>query len=153
MDLVSVTAYSPTDLDTVATQLAAMSPWSVLGYSVTTLTAYLQTTQPGKYSFDIRSAGERIGILVVREPWLRGVYIELFAVFPTACQQGIGSQVIARLEEIYRSKSANLWALVSDFNTNAQHFYRRNGFVETGVLEDFVCAGHNEILIRKRLRY
>jgi ribosomal-protein-alanine N-acetyltransferase len=42
--------------------------------------------------------------------------------------------------------------LCSDFNTEAQRFYRRAGYEQVGALPDYVVPGVAELIFRKRLR-
>ena len=42
-------------------------------------------------------------------------------------------------------------ALVSDFNTDAQHFYERHGYVRAGALAGLVLPDVTELIYWKRL--
>jgi ribosomal protein S18 acetylase RimI-like enzyme len=135
----------------IGARLARMEPWRALGYGQDQLAAYLRESQPDRFRYLIRSGEETLGLLVVRHPWLRGVYIELLAVFPECQGSGVGSTALRCLESLFSDRTANLWLLVSSFNQAAQRFYRRHGFLPIGTIEDFVVPGKDEILMRKRL--
>jgi ribosomal protein S18 acetylase RimI-like enzyme len=135
----------------IAGRLARMDPWSTLGYGRGLLTAYLRDDKPDRLVYLIRSGGETVGLVVLRYPWLRGVYIELLAVFPEFQGGGLGRLAIRFIETRFSGLAPNLWLLVSSFNDAAQSFYRRNGFCPIGTIEDFVVAGKDEILMRKRI--
>jgi ribosomal protein S18 acetylase RimI-like enzyme len=56
---------------------------------------------------------------------------------------------LAQVESLAFARGKNLFACVSDFNTGARRFYRRQGFVEVGPLPDLLVSGSAEILLRK----
>jgi diamine N-acetyltransferase len=137
--------------DAIGTRLARMDPWLTLGYRQELLAAYLRDDQSDRLRYLIKIADETVGLVVVRYPWLRGVYIELLAVFPECQGSGLGSSAIGFIETRFGGLAPNLWLLVSSFNEAAQRFYQRNGFRPIGTIEDFVVTGKDEILMRKRL--
>ena len=141
-----------TELAAHAARLAAMEPWSRLGYRAEGLLVLLSSHQPDRQSFLIQRGGHPAGVLVLRDPWWRGIYIELFAVYPEAQQQGVGRAALDLIEARRRPGRDNLWLLVSGFNSAAQAFYRRQGFEFVGHLPDLLASGEDEILMRKRLR-
>ena len=141
-----------TELAAHAARLAAMEPWSRLGYRAEGLLALLSSHPPDRQSFLIQRGGRPAGVLVLRDPWWRGIYIELFAVYPEAQQQGVGRAALDLIEARRRPGRDNLWLLVSGFNSAAQTFYRRQGFELVGQLPDLLASGEDEILMRKRLR-
>lgn len=136
----------------LAQNLVQMQPWQTLGYSTETLKNYLLRSDPALYRFVITVSEQVVGTVGVRYPWLRGAYLELLAVYPSQQGQGIGRIVINWLAEELRSTSSrNLWTLVSSFNTPAQDFYQRLGFITIGQLDDFIVPGYGEIFLRKVL--
>ena len=46
--------------------------------------------------------------------------------------------------------SADVFLLVSDFNTTAQAFYRRLGYEQVGAIPGYVVPGITELIFRKR---
>jgi len=149
--LQAVPALDPDAGQTLAESLARMDPWLTLGYSAESLARGLATPDPGLTRHLILRGGETLGLVAVRCPWLRGAYIELFAVLPGSQGQGIGEQVLGRLEQEYRGRTSNLWLLVSGFNAGARRFYERQGFHAIGVIPDLVAQGQDEVLMRKVL--
>lgn len=138
-----------TDIIGISEQLAQMHPWQTMNYSVATLENYLRRKDACLYQYAIVTE-TLAGVLCVRYPWLRGVYIELVAIFPTQQGLGIGHDLMEWLATQLTS-NANLWALVSRINPKARQFYQQEGFVEIGELQDFVFEGYHEILLRKLL--
>lgn len=131
--------------------LAGMDPWATLGYSAETLARGLTRVHPDLTRYLAVRGGETLGLATIRYPWLRGAYIELFAVLPGAQGQGLGDSLLGHVEERYRGGTRNLWLLVSGFNVRARRFYERHGFSPVGSIPDLVVPGFDEILMRKRL--
>ncbi len=142
------------EIITVSQTIAQMEPWLTLNYSAQTLTNYLNRQESALHQYGIVVPEQQVvGVICVRYPWLRGAYIELFAIYHSQQGQGIGRDIVNWLtsELTQNSNLPNLWALVSSFNHEAQHFYQKNGFVEIGQINDFVVAGYDEVLLRKNL--
>lgn len=79
-------------------------------------------------------------------------YLKRFAVDPAFAGQGVGSRLLDRLEAaLLAQQQRELFLLVSDFNLDAQHFYRRHGYAEIGRVSELVLPGVTELLLRKRL--
>lgn len=151
LELLRVPALEPASAANIAGVLAQMEPWARLGYTAEALSRGLQTQHPDLLRYLLLRAGETLGLATVRYPWLRGAYIELFAVLPAAQAQGVGKAMLRHLEASYRESTGNLWLLVSAFNARALRFYRDRGFAPIGTIPDLVIAGEDEILMRKRL--
>jgi GNAT superfamily N-acetyltransferase len=134
----------------LAARLATMPPWSTLGYTAASLEQYLTRADAALHRFRIDVDGGAAGVLCVRQPWLRGPYIELIGLDAAGRGRGIGADLIAWLAA-EAAPARNIWALVSDFNQPARRFYDRLGFAAVGTLADLVAPGCNEILLRKRL--
>jgi ribosomal protein S18 acetylase RimI-like enzyme len=136
----------------IAEQLARLHPWLTLGYSATGLRNYLSSDDAHLKRYAIMQAGEVAGVVCVRYPWLRGIYLELIGIFPPAQQRGIGGQVMKWLEnQVNGQSNGNVWALVSEFNWPARQFYQHCGFVTIGVIDSLVKKDFNEILVRKQV--
>jgi len=131
--------------------LATMDPWLTLGYSSENLLKLLRRKDSALSRYWVLLSQEPAGVVCVRNPWLRGPYLELLAVFSPYQNMGIGSQIMRWIEEQARPKSGNVWVLVSSFNGRARKFYRSNGFYEITTLPDLVKPGYDEILLRKTL--
>jgi diamine N-acetyltransferase len=139
------------DVDLVSEILSSMEPWQTLGYTKSCLQAYLCSLDPSLRRYVLWKAEKIIGVVGVRFPWLRGPYLELLAVFPSAQGGGIGRQIIRWMEFECQATSKNIWTVTSEFNENARKFYRKTSFVEVATLPDLVTNGFNEILLRKAI--
>ncbi len=135
----------------IAEVLSRMPPWRTLGYYAEHLGRFLLHDDPGFFRYAIMAHNDKIGAVCVRQPWLKGSYLELLGIFEPFQGMGVGREVIAWMERCTRPAAKNLWALVSDFNSNARAFYRKMGFVEAASLPGLVKPGRAEILIRKIL--
>ena len=136
----------------LARELHAIEPWRKLGYSERAFAALMTTREA---EVEVRAIVRNdicCGLTIVRNNWLFGPYLRIFAVLPAVQNSGIGSQALDQLCREAAAKGArNLWACVSGFNPGARHFYERNNFETIGKLEDLVIAGEDEFLIRRRL--
>lgn len=82
----------------------------------------------------------------------RGAYLRLICVRPDLQGQGLGLALLEACEEAARARGQEtLMLLVSDYNARAQSFYRRCGYVQAGVLAEYVLPGVDELLFWKRL--
>ena len=132
--------------------LSGIDPWGRLGFAPSVLTAYLDKQESALTVYAIEVAGVLAGAVALRQPWLRGPYLELMAIVPTHQKRGLGRMVLDwAMDTAKASGAGNFWACVSAFNDPARAFYRRLGFVEVTSLDDLVQDGEAEILLRKRL--
>ncbi|MFZ1537901.1 MAG: GNAT family N-acetyltransferase [Chromatiaceae bacterium] len=149
LEFLAVAALEPGLAAVIGNALAGMDPWKTLGYGAEALAHGLESPHPEVTRYLAMRSGEPQGLVVVRYPWLRGAYIDLFAVLPAAQGRGIGGAALEFLESSYRGRTTNLWLLVSGFNSGARRFYEQHGFRPIGVIEDLVVAGQDEVLLRK----
>lgn len=132
----------------LAAKLAEMEPWRGLGSTVSGLERYLTRDDCALTRHAILHQGVLSGVMTVREPWLRGAYLELFALCDGCQGQGLGQAIIGWLAARTTRTAPNLWVTVSASNDRARRFYARQGFVPVGDLPDLVRDGCTEILLR-----
>ena len=131
--------------------LVASEPWRTLGYSTDEWNRRFEAL----VADDAREADvvehDRLpaGIAIVRRGFLLGDYLELFAIAPSMRQIGLGRALLAHVEQRVLSRAKNFFLCVSDFNTGAREFYRRQGYHEVGAIDDLIVSGYAEILMRK----
>ncbi len=154
-DLGSVTLCAITAAEAVllGAGFAAIDPWRRANYSDTALAGYLSRHEPGGNRFAIHAEGALAGAVSIREPWLRGPYLEFLGLLPQAQGRGIGAAVMRWFETQAPAGASSLWVLCSDFNTGALAFYERHGFGQVATLDGLIGAGFDEILLRKRLTH
>lgn len=140
---------TPKDFEPVA---AWMAPLSLLQrYGLTPLRAVAQFQQ-AQFQGDVLltvDAGSPIGVawLMPAGAFGRSAYLRLIAVHPDYAGHGIGA---ALLDTVETHASGGLFLLVSDFNTDAQRFYHRQGYTQIGAIPDYVVAGITELIFWKR---
>lgn len=82
----------------------------------------------------------------------RGAYLRLLCLRSGQQGRGLGRELLTACEDAARARHQNsLMLLVSDYNLRAQAFYRRCGYVQAGVLAEYVLPGVDELLFWKRL--
>lgn len=145
----SIRPMRPEDRDTVVRLLAGSDPWKTLGYNDKDWRRIFCPIPQGRESFVAEADGQVTGIAIIRQKFLLGDYLELLGVAGWARHQGTGTQLLAHVEALVFARTKNLFACVSDFNTGARDFYRKQGFQEIGPMPNFLIPGSAEILLRK----
>jgi GNAT superfamily N-acetyltransferase len=79
----------------LAARLVTMDPWRTLEYRADALAAHLSRPDSSFHRLTVRSSGHPAGLLALRYPWLRGVYLELLALFPPYQGLGLGREIMA----------------------------------------------------------
>ena len=129
--------------------LADSDPWKRLGYQACDWESYFTPLPQGRDSYVVDQSDKAAGIAVVRQKFLLGDYIELLGVADWARGKGLGGLLLAHVEATVFARAKNLFACVSDFNDQARHFYKRQGYQEIGPMPNFLIPGSTEILLRK----
>ena len=134
----------------MAEKIAAMPPWSVMGYPAEALARFLAGNDGGVSRYLIEAEDAEAGAVSIRFPWLKGPYLELLALLPPFQGQRLGASIMAWFEHRALELGArNLWVCASSINEGALRFYRAHGFVATASLPGLVADGYDEILLRK----
>jgi [ribosomal protein S18]-alanine N-acetyltransferase len=149
MSGLSIRPMRPEDRDTVIQLLADSDPWKTLGYDQNDWSRIFCPVPQGRESFVAEGDGQIMGIAIVRQKFLLGDYLELLGVAGWARHRGTGRQLLAYVEAFVFARTKNLFACVSDFNTGARDFYRKQGYQEIGPMPNFLIPGSAEILLRK----
>jgi len=143
----------PLDLascQSLAEAIAAVPPWSTMNYPADAMARFLVSSADGAYRYRIEAGGEPAGAVSIRQPWLKGPYLELLAILPPFQNRGIGADILHWFErEALRAEARNLWVCASGFNERALRFYQRHGFGQVAALPGLVGDGYTEILLRK----
>lgn len=137
------------DRATVIELLAGSDPWKGLGYQAKDWDNYFTPLPQGRDSYVVDQDGRVAGIAVVRQKFLLGDYLELLGVADWARGKGLGGRLLGHVEAVVFARTKNLFACVSDFNDQARHFYKRQGYQEIGPMPNFLIPGSAEILLRK----
>lgn len=132
---------------------AGIAPWTRYQPGAATLTTLFTPAADNAIRMTPRTdAGEPAGILVLRQPWLAGPYVQFLAVAPQHQGRGLGAAMLAWCEaEARAAGQRNLWICAATFNEGAERLYRRFGFEAVAMLEDLLKDGFHETFMRKRL--
>lgn len=141
----------PADAGLLGENLAAIDPWAAYRATPAMLAAFFAASEEDCCRRAIHVGGALAGVVVVRQPWLHGPYLQFLGIVPGQQSSGVGSAVLAWMEREAGPTTRNLWLCVTASNTRAQAFYARHGFVRTASLDALVADGMDEILMRKRL--
>lgn len=138
--------------ETLAKQLSDILPWSKLALGEQSLLAHFKRDDPALSRFSIHLGEELIGAISVREPWLKGPYLELLGLLPCVQRQGLGTTLMRWFEHQAPDSTRSLWLLCSDFNVDAFAFYQKQGYQKTCMIESLYEEGFDDFLMRKRLK-
>ncbi len=78
-------------------------------------------------------------------------YLRLIGVHPNFARRGVGAALLMRTEQLALAFSKDMFLLVSDFNQEAQRFYRQHGYTQVGAIAGYVLPDVTELIFRKRL--
>jgi ribosomal-protein-alanine N-acetyltransferase len=147
----SIRSYKPDDLSAVVRLLGDLDPWKRLVYTDSDWERLFETPLQGREAFVIEAGGSVVGVGVLRQRFLFGDYLELFAIAASAQGRGYGRALLAHLESVVFRRAKNLFVCVSDFNHQARRFYERNGYTEIGPILHLLIPSSSEILLRKSI--
>ena len=145
----TIRAMEPEDRSAVVALLQDSDPWKQLGYRAGDWDLYFAPIPQGRDSYVAGLEGRVAAIAVVRQKFLLGDYLELFAVADWTRGKGLGKRLLEHVESVVFARASNLFACVSDFNTQARAFYQKLGYQEIGPLPNLLIPGSAEILLRK----
>ena len=78
-----------------------------------------------------------------------GGYIKALGIHKQYRRKGIGTALMRFAEKRIFRHWPNVFLLVSDFNVQAQRFYKQLGYSKVGFIPDAVIRGHGEWIYRK----
>lgn len=140
---------SPKDKKSAAELMAASDPWLKLGlrarHCLKTFSA------PFRETYAARAGKELAGFVVITMYGTFRGYIQVLFVAPGYRGKGLGEELMKFAEKKIFASSPNVFLCVSSFNKGARRFYRRRGYTQAGLLEDFLIKGSDELLMRKTI--
>lgn len=150
------------DIAPCATIMAATPLWQQYGVTVQSATERLSAGLRRMHEPDVESSAVRLFVAesessgaigfvwaVRRGAFDRSGYISLLAVEAAGRGGGFGAALLNTAED-YLRPTPDVILLCTDFNTSAQRFYERHGYVRVGVLPDYIMPGVAELIYRKR---
>ena len=147
----TIRSYKPDDFAAVVRMLGDLDPWKRLNYNASDRERLFEMPLQGREAFVIEAGGSVVGVGVLRQRFLFGDYLEIFAIASSAQGRGYGRALLAHVEGVVFRRAKNLFVCVSDFNHQARRFYARNGYTEIGPILHLLIPGSSEILLRKTI--
>ncbi len=141
----------PDDRAAVIGILTGSRPWIQLGFTAQDWDRIFAPLPQGRDCYVMECRGEVAGVAVLRPKFLFGDYLELLGIAPAWKGKGLGRRLLAHIESVTFARGKNLFACVTDFNTDARGFYTKQGFIEIGRLDNLLVNGSAEILLRKTI--
>ena len=131
----------------IASEMAVSDPWLKLGMDKHQCKAAFEGVCKEAY---VARVGDAIaGVVIIQICGSFKGYIQTLFVSKAFRSQGIGSQLLGYVEKRILEISPNVFICVSAFNHDARRLYERKGYLQVGILHDFVKAGFDELLLRK----
>jgi diamine N-acetyltransferase len=149
-----LSALAPEEAPFLALALAVIEPWARYPISAETLAALFRPSTDGGIRLAVRCSDyvKPIGVVLIRQPWLVGPYMQFLAVLPGAQGAGHGRAILNWFEAEARAAGLrNIWICAASFNAGALRLYETCGFERATVLDDLVKPGFDEVLMRKKL--
>lgn len=139
------------EIGPVANWMAQLTPWRELDYSSDRLRRIMEAELGNTFVAVAPGESSPVGLLVARPQGAFGQpYLVLLAVRGDYHRLGVGASLLKWWERRECAAGArNLFLCVSRFNTTAQSFYRKHGWIEVGVLSDYLRGGMDEVVLRK----
>lgn len=95
----------------------------------------------------------RLAGFAVAEFWDDRIHINLFCVAPSYQRQGVGRSLLEWLESSAKTAGTFLMHLeVRESNTGARDFYKKQGFVETGLRRGYYAGQEDAVRLARDLR-
>ena len=131
--------------------MAHSEPWTTLRRPLDACRAVLN--DPEFQVYISRTKGERSGFLVLDPRGLAGApYLKSIAIAPGFQGRGLGTQLLAFAEDVFRPRARHLFLCVSSFNDGARRLYERLGYQTVGEVKDLAIEGASETIMFKRLK-
>jgi ribosomal protein S18 acetylase RimI-like enzyme len=132
-----------------ATIMATSDPWITLGRTFDRCLVTVRDTALERYvAID---NGEVVGFVLISMRGTFSGYVKSIAVREDWRGRGLGSALLAFVEERIFRETQNVFICVSSFNVRAQALYSRLGYETVGDLHDFIARGYDERLLRKTI--
>jgi GNAT superfamily N-acetyltransferase len=146
---------TPADIPLLAAWMVETPLWQ--RYKVTTAKAVSQFEagmEQGDWLITADADSPACGFAwaIPRGTFGRSPYLRLIGVRADMTGAGIGALLLGEIERRAAAVASDLFLLVSDFNVDAQRFYKRHGFVHIGAVPGYVLPDVTEFIFHKRLK-
>lgn len=132
-----------------AEMVPRVEPWVTLGANRKKMREYFRKRLERDEGFVALLRAEIVGFITIKRDFLHGCYIRRLAVKEEHRGKGIGSRIVAFVEDYAFARYPNVFLCVSSSNPRARSFYEGLGYQKVGELPDLILEGHSEYLLRK----
>ncbi len=143
------------DIPIVAAWMPTLPLWQRYGVTVESATRLFERSisQDLVLTADIPGEATACGLLrcIRRGAFNLSPYISALGVQAEFQNRHIGAALLSMAEQVVSDTSADVFLLTSEFNQDAQRFYRRQGYTQIGAIADYIVPGVTELIFRKRL--
>lgn len=136
----------------LASKLSHILPWSEIALGEESLFDHFTRLDPALNRFSIHYGEELVGAISVRDPWLKGPYLELLGLLPSVQRLGLGRELMTWFDLQAPDTTRSLWLLCSDFNLAAYEFYLAMGYQKTCTIDSLYAENFNDFLMRKKVK-
>jgi ribosomal protein S18 acetylase RimI-like enzyme len=136
------------DLDLCAGMMSVQDPWLRLEVDLARCMASISEAHLQRYG--IFEQGAIVGLAAVHPTGMAfSPYLSTLVIRADRTGRGLGSRLLAHVEETVFRTHRNLFLCVSSFNENARRFYLTHGYATVGRIPDYVKPGYDEWIMRK----
>jgi len=140
------------DLERCAAILSDSRMWDVYGREYDDAVFLMKLEfRKGTQFWVWEDGGEVLGFIGAVRNGMMGefTYVRMVAVDRAHRGKGIGTKLIAHLEETMFRAAPHIFMMVTDFNTDAKRLYLRLGYREIGTVPNYKKKGVDEYLLMK----
>lgn len=149
-DEVMIRPMQKEDVAAVVNIVLKTSLWQRYGVEKESLSAALQQSLKTDDELIVAEKGRQIcgfAWLLPKGFVARSPYIKMIGVMGDCTGLGIGKKLLNTVE---RGKT-EIFLLTSDFNKNAQEFYRKNGYKQIGAIPNYILDNVDELIFYRKI--
>lgn len=156
LPIIKIRSIEPDDVLPIAYWMSQVPLWQRYKLTVESITRQFQNAILEKALINVIEIHEQEGVVGFawysrQGAFARSPYLKQIGTHPNYTGMGIGGQLLASVEADCRRFSDQLFLLVSDFNIDAQKFYKRNGYEHIGTIPNYVLPDVAELIYHKHL--
>jgi len=142
------------DIAELAQWMVAVPLWQRYGLTVSGITRQFEAaiaTQGQLYVAECDAGCCGFAWMLPLGGFGRSPYLKQIGVHPQFTGKQIGAALLEHVEQQARNYGKHLFLLVSDFNLDAQRFYKRQGYQQVGTIPAYVLPDVAELIFCKAL--
>src|SRR5437667_8301743 len=118
----TIRSYKPDDFAAVVRMLADLDPWKRLSYNASDWERVFEMPMQGREAFVIEAGGSVVGVGVLRQRFLFGDYLEIFAIAASAQGRGYGRALLAPVDGLVSRRAKNHFGRLTDVHHQGRRF-------------------------------